>query len=302
MTVQSHFPPAAPAEALPPSPRQEALWRARRHGGFLIGATVVAFVTLCAIFANIVAPHDPYVQNLTQKLLPLAWQEGGTWTHILGTDNLGRDTLSRLIYGAQVTMIAGVGAALVSAVVGTLIGVVGGYFGGKVDAFVMFLINVKLAMPGILIALSLVSIFGGSLWVVTLILGFLFWDRFAVVTRTATISLRNREFVTAAEVAGASKARIILSEILPNLSNQIIVVVSLEMAAAIIVEAGLSFLGLGIQPPMPSWGLMISESRTLMFANPRLIVLPGMAIFILVIAINLLGDGLRDITSPQGKG
>ncbi len=289
-------------EALPPSPTREMLWRATGHIGFLIGLTIFLTVLIFAIFAPWIAPHDPYAQDLTRALEPPVWADGGSWGHILGTDNLGRDNFSRLVYGARVTMIAGVGATLFSAVLGTAIGVIGGYYGGRIDAAMMFLINVKLAMPGILIALSLVSIFGGSLLVVTLILGFLFWDRFAVVTRTATQQLRNMEFVVAAEVAGASRFRILFIEILPNLTNHIIVVASLEMALAILVEASLSFLGLGIQPPMPSWGLMISEARTLMFTNPHLIMLPGMAIFTLVVGINLMGDGLRDITTPQGRG
>lgn len=289
-------------EALPPSPWRETLWRARTHVGFLIGLAVLLLATVFAVFSPWIAPHDPFAQDLTRALLPPVWKDGGSWAHMLGTDNLGRDTFSRLVYGARVTMIAGVGATIMSAILGTIIGVIGGYYGGRIDAAMMFLINVKLAMPGILIALSLVSIFGGSLLVVTLILGFLFWDRFAVVTRTATQQLRGMEFVVAAEVAGASKFRILFIEILPNLTNNIIVVASLEMALAILVEAALSFLGLGIQPPTPSWGLMISEARTLMFTQPHLIMIPGMAIFTLVVGINLLGDGMRDITTPQGRG
>ncbi|WP_281843856.1 ABC transporter permease [Sinisalibacter aestuarii] len=290
------------AEIMPLSPARQALLQARGHVGLLVGLFVLLVVMVSAIFAPIVAPHDPYVQEIATKLSPPVWQEGGDWAHILGTDGLGRDILSRLIYGARVTLIAGVGAAIISGIIGTIIGMCGGYFGGRVDDFVVFLINVKLAMPGILIALSLVSIFGGSLVTITLILGLLFWDRFAVVARTTTQQLSKRDFITAAEVAGASSRWILMREMLPNLMNQIIVVASLEMALAILVEATLSFLGLGIQPPTPSWGLMISEGRTLMFAKPYLIMIPGIAIFALVVAINLIGDGLRDITSPEGKG
>ena len=188
-----------------------------------------------------------------------------------------------------------------SGIVGSVIGITGGYFGGRVDACMVFLTNVKLALPGVLIALSLVSIFGGSLLVVVLVLGFLFWDRFAVVTRTATQQIRANDFVAAAEAIGASRSWIIFREILPNVMNQIIVVASLEMATAILVEAALSFLGLGIQAPTPSWGLMVSEGRPFMFFKPYLIAIPGLAIFLLVMAINLLGDGIRDITAPQGR-
>lgn len=284
-----------------PTPWQRTRALARQHVGFQVGLVIVVAALLTALFAPLLAPHDPYMQDLSNRLAPAVWQEGGSWVHIFGTDGYGRDVLSRLIYGARVTMLVGFGAALVSGLVGSTLGIVGGYFGGRVDAFVVFLINVKLAMPGVLIALSLVSIFGGSLLSITLILALLFWDRFAVVTRTAAQQIRGREFVAAAECAGASKGWILFREILPNISNQIIVIGSLEMAIAILVEAGLSFLGLGIQPPMPSWGILVSEARDFMFFKPHLIVIPGLAIFALVIGINLLGDGIRDVTEPQGR-
>jgi peptide/nickel transport system permease protein len=192
-------------------------------------------------------------------------------------------------------------AAAVSAVVGSALGIIGGYFGGRLDAVIMYLINVKLALPPILVALSLVSVFGGSILALILILGFLFWDRYAVVTRSVTQQIRANDYVTAAEAVGASKLRILAGEILPNVMNQIIVIISLEMAVAILVEAALSFLGLGVKPPTPSWGLLVSEGRSYMFFKPFLITIPGLAIFFLVIAINMLGDGIRDITAPEGR-
>jgi peptide/nickel transport system permease protein len=185
--------------------------------------------------------------------------------------------------------------------IGGSLGLIGGYFGGRIDAIVMYIVNVKLAMPGVLVALSLISVFGGSVVVVVAVLGLLFWDRFAVVTRSVTQQIRVNDYVTAAEAVGASRARIILGEILPNVMNHIIVIASLEMASAILVEAALSFLGLGIRPPTPSWGLMISEGRNFMFFQPYLVAIPGAAIFFLVIAINMLGDGIRDITAPEGR-
>ncbi len=284
-----------------PTPWQRTTALARRHIGLQIGLVIVLSALLLALFAPLIAPHDPYVQDLANRLAPTVWQDGGSWTHIFGTDGYGRDVLSRLIYGTQVTMLVGFGAALVSGIVGSTLGIVGGYFGGRIDAVVVFLINVKLAMPGVLIALSLVAIFGGSLLSITLILALLFWDRFAVVTRSATQQIRDREFIAAAECAGASKSWILFREILPNISNTIIVIGSLEMAIAILVEAALSFLGLGIQPPMPSWGILVSEARDFMFFKPHLIVIPGLAIFVLVVGINLLGDGIRDVTEPQGR-
>ena len=275
--------------------------RARSHVGFLAGSGFVLLVVLLAVFAPWVSPSDPFTQDLDARLLDPLWGKGGDWAHPLGTDSLGRDYLTRILFGARISLTIGFGAAIISGVVGSTIGIVGGYFGGRVDAVVMYLINVKLALPGILIALSLVSVFGGSLIALIAILGFLFWDRFAVVSRSVTQQVRGQEFVAAAEAVGASHARIVFREILPNVMSHIIVIASLEMAIAILVEAVLSFLGLGIQPPTPSWGLLISEGRNFMFFKPWLITLPGLALFFLVIAINLMGDGIRDITVPEGR-
>jgi peptide/nickel transport system permease protein len=166
---------------------------------------------------------------------------------------------------------------------------------------VTFLINVRLAMPVVLVALAIVAVFGGSLEVVILVLGFLLWDRFAVVMRSSTLQVRSREYVIAAKAIGCSTTRVILSEIMPNIVNNLIVVVTLEMAHAILLEAALSFLGLGVQPPTPSWGLMISEGKQMMLFEPWLVAIPGIALFVLVLAINLMGDGLRDVTAPENR-
>lgn len=293
--------PLANMEVDLPTPWQQTWDMAKRHLGLQIGLVIVLCAALCAVFAPVLAPADPFAQDLSARLAPPIWEAGGSWSHIFGTDGFGRDVLSRLIYGAQVTMIVGFGAAAFSGLFGSTLGILGGYLGGRVDAAIIFLINVKLAMPGVLIALSLVSIFGGSLLSITVILALLFWDRFAVVARAATQQVRTREYIAAAECSGASKAWIIFREILPNIANQIIVIGSLEMAIAILVEAALSFLGLGIQPPTPSWGILVSEGRDFMFFKPHLIVIPGLAIFLLVIGINLLGDGIRDVTEPQSR-
>jgi peptide/nickel transport system permease protein len=292
--------PVAETELIAPSPREEMRRRARKHVGFIFGGSFVLFVTVVAILAPLLAPFDPYDQDLTKRLIDPVWKTGD-WTYILGTDALGRDYLSRLIYGARISLIVGFGAAVIAGTVGSLIGILGGYFGGRVDAVVMYLINVKLALPGLLIALSLVSIVGGSVTALVLILGFLTWDRYAVVTRAVAQQLRGNDFITAARAVGASQPRVILSELLPNVLNQIIVIASLEIAIVILIEAALSFLGLGIKPPEPSWGLMISEARNFMFFKPHMIAIPGLAIFLLVISINMAGDGLRDITAPEGR-
>lgn len=284
-----------------PSPPELMKRRAKKHVGFIIGGTVVVLVLILAVFAPVIAPSDPYDQTLTNRLLPPIWHEKGSWFHPFGTDALGRDYFSRVIFGARISLMIGFFAAAVSAVVGSALGMVGGYFGGKTDAVVMYLINVKLALPGLLVALSLVSVFGGSLIALICILAFLFWDRYAVVTRSVTQQIRTNDYITAAQAVGASRLRIIVCEVLPNLMNQIIVIASLEMAVAILVEAALSFLGLGIQPPTPSWGLLVSEGRSFMFFKPYLVTIPGLAIFILVISINMMGDGIRDITAPEGR-
>ena len=284
-----------------PSPPELMNRRAKKHVGFILGVTVVLLVLILAVFAPLIAPFDPYDQNLTNRLLPPIWHEKGSWSHPFGTDALGRDYFSRVIFGARISLMIGFFAAAVSAVVGSTLGMIGGYFGGKTDAVVMYLINVKLALPGLLVALSLVSVFGGSLIALICILAFLFWDRYAVVTRSVTQQIRTNDYITAAQAVGASRLRIIVGEVLPNLMNQIIVIASLEMAVAILVEAALSFLGLGIQPPTPSWGLLVSEGRSFMFFKPYLVTIPGLAIFMLVISINMMGDGIRDITAPEGR-
>ncbi|NUH63952.1 ABC transporter permease [Sulfitobacter sp. S0837] len=283
-----------------PTPAQMLRKRIFGHQGFLIGAIVLILLTIVAILAPWLAPHDPYAQSLMSRMEPPVFL-GGDWEHPLGTDHLGRDYLSRLIYGARISLLIGAVAALISGVIGTAMGVAAGYFGGKVDAVVTFLINVRLAMPVVLVALAVVAILGGSLQVVIGVLGLLLWDRFAVVMRASTMQVRRREYVAAAQVIGASTPRILLSEIMPNIANNLIVVVTLEMAHAILLEAALSFLGLGVQPPTPSWGLMVSEGKNMMLFEPWLVLIPGAVLFVLVLAINLMGDGLRDVTAPENR-
>ncbi|EDQ03040.1 Glutathione transport system permease protein GsiD (plasmid) [Sulfitobacter indolifex] len=283
-----------------PTPGQMLRKRVFGHQGLLIGAIVLVILTIIAILAPWIAPHDPYAQSLMTRMEPPVFL-GGDWEHPLGTDHLGRDYLSRLIYGARISLLIGAVAALISGVIGTVMGVAAGYFGGKVDAVVTFLINVRLAMPVVLVALAVVAILGGSLQVVIGVLGLLLWDRFAVVMRASTMQVRRREYVAAAQVIGASTPRILLSEIMPNIANNLIVVVTLEMAHAILLEAALSFLGLGVQPPTPSWGLMVSEGKNMMLFEPWLVLIPGAVLFVLVLAINLMGDGLRDVTAPENR-
>ncbi|CAA2106762.1 Dipeptide transport system permease protein DppC [Methylobacterium bullatum] len=283
------------------SPTALALRRGLHHGGFMIGAVILGGIVLAALAAPLIAPHDPYAQDVSRRLIPPIWNVKGTWDHVLGTDKLGRDYLSRLIYGSQISLLIGIAAACISGLIGTVLGICAGYFGGKVDAVVSYVVTTRLAMPVVLVALAMASLVGGSLKVVVLVLGLLLWDRFAVVTRAATRQIRDQDFVAAARAAGFSNARILFQEILPNIFNALIVVATLEMAHAILLEAALSFLGLGVQPPLPSWGLMIAEGKPYMFFQPWVITIPGVALLVLVLAINLLGDGLRDVTAPEGR-
>ena len=271
------------------------------HQGVMIGAAIVLAAVLIALSAPLIAPHDPYYQDLLNRLVPPVWESRGSWEHILGTDHLGRDYLSRLIYGARISLLIGVGAALISGLIGTVLGVAAGYFGGRVDMVVTFMITVRLSMPVVLVALAVVAIVGGSLQVVIMVLGFLLWDRFAVVMRSSTLQIRSMDYVAAAQAVGCSTTRILTTEIMPNVVNNLIVIATLEIAHAIILEAALSFLGLGVQPPLPSWGLMVSEGKDMMLFEPWLITIPGVALFLLVLAINLLGDGARDITAPENR-
>jgi len=283
-----------------PTPGQLLRKRIFGHQGLLIGSIVLGLLVIVALFAPLIAPHDPYAQSLLARMEPPVFL-GGSWEHPLGTDHLGRDYLSRLIYGARVSLLIGLVAALISGLIGTAMGVAAGYFGGRVDAVVTFLINVRLAMPVVLVALAVVAIFGGSLTVVITVLGLLLWDRFAVVMRASTLQVQGREYVAAARAIGCSNTRIVMSEIMPNIINNLIVVITLEMAHAVLLEAALSFLGLGVQPPTPSWGLMVSEGKQMMLFEPWLVLIPGFVLFALVLSINLLGDGLRDVTAPENR-
>jgi len=290
-------------EILEPTPAALLRRRIFGHAGLLIGSGVLLLIVMVALLAPWLAPHDPLDQDLTRKLIPPIWHDSAkaTWVYPLGTDGFGRDYLSRLIYGARISLLIGVAAMCISGIIGTTIGVAAGYFGGRVDMLVNFIITSRLSLPVVLVALAVVSLVGNSLWIVICVLGLLIWDRFAVVMRSSTQQVRNLDYVAAAQALGCSKARIIMAEIMPNVANNLIVVATLEMAHSILLEAALSFLGLGVQPPQPSWGLMVAEGKGYMFFDPWLVGIPGAALFALVLAINLMGDGVRDVTAPERR-
>jgi peptide/nickel transport system permease protein len=264
-----------------------------------VGALIVLLASAIAILAPLLVPHDPFSQNLGQRFIPPVWMQGGSVAHLLGTDQLGRDYLSRLILGTRISMMIGVTTVVVSGLIGTTLGLLGGYFGGWLDRVVMFVVSCRLAIPLILIALTIVSIVGSSLLVVMLTLGLLLWERFAVVARAATKQVASQDYIAAAWAAGCSRIWILLREVLPNITHHLIVIATIDMAIAILLEAALSFLGLGVPPPLPSWGLMIAEAKDYMFFKPWVIELPGLALLVLVLGINLLGDGLRDALGAQ---
>ena len=296
------FRPIPPIEEiLGPSPGELLRRRIFAHKGLMIGGIILAVIIFFALLAPILSPQDPYAQSLTTRLSKPFWHAESTWKHPLGSDHVGRDYLSRLLYGAQISLLIGFCVALISGVIGTALGVVAGYFGGRVDMVITFIITLRLSIPFVLVAVAVVGIVGGSLKVVIITLGLLLWNRYAVVMRSATQQIRNQDYIPAAEAVGCSTTRILLSEIMPNIVNNLVVVATLEMANAILLEAALSFLGLGVQPPTPSWGLMVSEGKDFLFFEPWLITIPGVALFVLVLAINLLGDGVRDVTAPENR-
>lgn len=289
-----------PQASLAPKRRtmRQRIWQ---NKALVVGGGLLLAIVIAALLAPWLSPHDPYTQDLAYRTIPPVWYEKGTWLHPLGTDQMGRDYLSRLIYGARISLLIGASVALISGLIGTSMGMLAGYFGGKTDMVVSFLVTTRLSMPVILVALATVAIVGGSLWVVILVLGLLKWDRFAVVMRSSTQQVRSLEYVAAAQSAGASTWRIMMSEVLPNVLPHLIVIATLEAASAILLEASLSFLGLGVQPPLPSWGLMISEAKAYMFFSFWLIAIPGVALAVLIFAINLAGDGLHQLLTPEER-
>jgi peptide/nickel transport system permease protein len=290
---------AAPVRAL--SPRQIAMRRALRHSGFWIGGTILLVIVLATLLAPWITSADPTLQDLSKRLIPPVWAPKGSWEHMLGTDSLGRDYFARLLYGARISLLVGVSTIVVSGTLGTALGMAAGYWGGRIDLLVNFILTIRLTLPVVLVALVVVAVVGNSLPLLILVIGLLLWDRFAIVTRSATQLIVGREFIGAARAIGSSTGRILFKEILPNLTGPLIVVTSIELAHAILLEATLSFLGLGVQPPLFTWGLMIAEAKSQLMFRPWLIAIPGLALILLVLAINMLGDAMRDATAPEGK-
>jgi peptide/nickel transport system permease protein len=282
------------------APRFAALRRLRVGDYPVLPIVILGAITLIAIFANQLAPHNPEVGALTARFKPPFWMKGGTTEFLLGTDQLGRDVLSRLIFGARVSMVVGLTAVMFAGIVGTGLGIISGYLGGWVDQVIMRLTDTWMALPALTFAIFLAAIVGPSMWNIVIILGGVYWTRYARVVRGEVLSLKEREFVRLAVVAGCSKFTIMLRHILPNVLNSAIVLATLMLGVVIVAEASLSFLGVGVPPPEPAWGLMLSDGKQgLMVGYWWLTVFPGACIVLMVLSANVLGDWLRVKLDPQ---
>ena len=264
-----------------------------------ISFSIIVVLVLAAVFAPLLAPHSPTEQSLPDKLRPPAWQEGGSMKHLLGTDVLGRDVLSRLVYGARVSLTVAAVALLAGGGVGLALGILAGYTGGRVDSFIMRVVDATLTFPTILIALLLAVSLGQGLGTIALAITVIIWARFARIVRGEVLAVKTRDFIALARVHGCSHLRIMAVHIVPNVLNTFMVLLTLHIGFVVIVEATLSFLGAGIPPPTPSWGQMVSDGRSHIASAWWLSVVPGGAIMLVVLVFNLFGDWLRDWLDPR---
>ncbi|MFC3058211.1 ABC transporter permease subunit [Paenirhodobacter populi] len=273
----------------------------RQNRGAVAGLVVFILLVFAAVFAPVIAPHDPTMQYRDALLVPPVWQEGGRSAYLLGTDAVGRDMLSRLIYGAQYSLFIGIVVVSIAVVGGILIGTLAGFFGGWVDTVIMRVMDVVLAFPSLLLALVLVAVLGPGLLNAMIAIAIVYQPHFARLTRAAVMGEKAREYVTAARVAGAGNLRLMFKTILPNCLAPLIVQATLSFSSAILDAAALGFLGMGAQPPASEWGTMLAEAREFILRAWWVVTFPGLAILISVLAINLMGDGLRDALDPKLK-
>jgi peptide/nickel transport system permease protein len=300
---------SAPAATLltAPAPRRRSRWLVRlgKSPVGLLGALLVALVILVAVTAPWLAPHDPAKQNYQARLLPPAWYEDGDPTYLLGTDSLGRDQLSRILYGAQVSVFVGVMGVAISLLIGVSLGLISGYVGGMVDALTSRMLDTFMSIPFILLALAVVGVLGprqgNGLVTLIVVLGVTGWVTFTRVVRGEVLAVKEREYVQSAVSIGQRRTKIMLGHVLPNVTASIIVLATLQIGTVIIAEASLSFLGLGVQPPTITWGIMLSEGRDYLATSWWLSTFPGIAITLTVLGVILLGDWLRDVLDPRQK-
>jgi peptide/nickel transport system permease protein len=296
---------ATPKAIAPSAPNREISRTRHVLNGTFAGwpaklSLIILIVAISFTIApSLLAPADPYAQDLSLRLLPPSWETEGRAEFLLGTDQLGRDILSRIIEGSRVTLLVALLAVVVSGLIGIAAGLCAGFYGGRIDSVILRLIDIQLAFPLVLLVIAIVAVVGPSLTNLIIVMGLSGWPRFARIVRGSTLSIRHLEFVDAARSLGASRPRIMFRHILPNIVSAIIVYASFELARMILLEATLSFLGLGVQPPSPTWGGMISDGRKYLSQSWTVVLVPGIAIALVILAFNILGDALRDAFDPQ---
>ncbi len=300
MDGQTLAPPAPAGIAVPRLAARSRIYRKLvRHPMTIIGGLILLVVCGSAVLAPVVAPHDPAKQSLIRRFIPPYWANGGDIRFVLGTDQVGRDMLSRIVHGARISLLVGVSAVAVSLVVGVSLGLASGFLGGRVDTVVMTVVDVTLSFPQLLLALAFVAVLGPGLGNIILVLGLTGWERYARVVRAEVLALREKDFVEAARAVGVGWFRMLWRHLLPNTFSSIIVMSTLQVAQAILQEAALSFLGLGTGSTYPTWGQMIALGRDFVTVAWWLPTFPGLAILLTVLAINLVGDRLRDALDPR---
>lgn len=278
--------------------RQELWRRMKRSKFFVIGAILVLMIVLLSLLANVIAPFDPLKQTLRSRLLAPT----GQWNHyIFGADALGRDILSRLLIGSQVSLQISFSVVIITAIIGTVMGIIAGYFGGWVDTIIMRFSDIQVSIPPMVLAIAVMAVLGNSTFNLIAVLVFTRWVQYARVVRGNVMMIRNTDFIRASTVLGSSKIRIMFTQILPNVLTSLIIVMSQEFGRTIMTESSLSFLGLGVPPPAPSWGVMIAEGREYISTAPWVVVVPAAALMLAVLAFNFLGDGVRDVLDPRNK-
>ena len=276
------------------------LWDLRQYPVIPVFILMIVLV-IPAIFAELIAPYDPVESSLRNRLLPPFWIDGGSTDHILGTDKVGRDILTRLIYGSRVSVVIASVSILVGGFIGVSLGIIGGYFGGWVDSLIMRAVDISLSIPIILLGLVLVAALGPSKSTVIIVVVILLWSRYARLARGETLAVRTQDYIARARVSGASHTRIMIHHVFPNIFNSVMVLATLQVGFVIILEATLSFLGAGIPRPTPAWGLMVADGRSLVVTAWWLAFFPGIAIMLVVLSMNLLGDWLRDKFAPKQR-
>ncbi|WP_377844630.1 ABC transporter permease subunit [Bosea sp. UC22_33] len=301
MSLETLKTPAAVPNVAPPHPLREFWTYFSANRGAVAGLIVIVLVLLCALFAPLIAPHEPNLTNNAVFLKPPFWQEGGSLSYPLGTDAIGRDILSRLLYGARLSLVIGIAVVALAIVVGIVLGLIAGYFKGIADIAIMRLMDILMTMPSLLLAIVIVAILGPGLMNAMLAVAIVVLPHYVRITRAAVIAEASKDYVVAAQVSGAQTVRLMFSEILPNCAAPLIVQATLGVSTAILDAAALGFLGLGAQPPTPEWGTMLADAREFVLRAWWVVTFPGLAILITVLAFNLLGDGLRDALDPKLK-